>query len=71
MANRKKRLEREQLRQAREQQLKFALQRQKQKVDKNIVIAEVMKHWNGDKRNKQWRKAVSYTHLTLPTICSV
>ena len=57
MANRKKRLERERLRHEREQQLKIALQRHKQQEDKNIVIAEVMKHWNGDKRNKRWRKA--------------
>ena len=57
MANRKKRLERERLRHAREQQLKFALQRHKQQEDESIIIAEVMKHWNGDKRNKNWRKA--------------
>eukprot|EP00969_Alexandrium_andersonii_P332754 14705808-Alexandrium_andersonii.AAC.1 len=25
----------------------------------------------GEGRSLQWRAAVSYTHLTLPTICSV
>ena len=55
MANRKKRLEREHKRQAREEKLKSALQQYKKKKNINLIIATVMNHWNG-KLNPKWKQ---------------
>lgn len=57
MANRKKRLKREQKRMFREQQLSTVLR--KHKVKKNAIkeLAFLLEHWNGSKKDKQWKAA--------------
>lgn len=57
MANRKKRLEREQKRLLREQQLSTVLR--KYKVKKNAIkdLAFLLEHWSGGKRDKRWKAA--------------
>ncbi len=57
MANRKKRLEREQKRLLREQQLSTVLR--KYKVKKNAIkeLAFLLEHWNGSKKDKRWKAA--------------
>lgn len=64
MANRKKRLEREQKRLLREQQLSTVLR--KYKVKKNAIksLAFLLDHWNGKKKDKQWRAAKNSIYAT-------
>ena len=43
------------------------------KMDQNLTVSyeEQKAQWQERKKQQQKENAVSYTHLTLPTICSV